>query len=59
MESIQSTLNETVITVDYDDFTNTVEVQVGNESGFRYVNLDIQKCDQLIELLTESKNQIT
>jgi hypothetical protein len=58
MTTLKSNVNDTTITVDYDDFTNTVEIQVGNESGFRFVNLCLEKTDLLIEHLTDVKNQL-
>lgn len=56
MNTIKSDTSDSTITVDYDDFTNSVEIQVGNENGFRFVNISSEKADHLIEILTEFKN---
>jgi len=58
MNTIKSNLSDSTLTVDYDDFTNTVEIHLGNETGFRFVNLDLEKTDHLIEILCEFKNSI-
>jgi hypothetical protein len=58
MITIKSNESDTTITVDYNDFTNTVEIQVGNESGFRFVNLCFEKTDLLIEQLMLTKNEL-
>ena len=58
MTSIKSSSSETSIGVEYDDFTNTTEIYIGSVNGFRFVNLDLQSCDRLIELITIAKNEI-
>lgn len=58
MNTIKSNENDTTITVDYDDFTNSVEIHVGNNTGFRFVNLTEEKTDHLIEILTQFKTFI-
>ena len=58
MNTIKSNENDTTISADYDDFTNSVEVHVGNNTGFRFVNLDEEKVDHLIEILTHFKTFI-
>lgn len=58
MNTIKSNESDSTITADYDDFTNTVEIHVGNETGFRFVNLDQEKTDHLIEILTHFKTFI-
>lgn len=58
MNTIKSIESNTTITVDYEDFNNTLEIHIGNSSGFRFVNLDLDKCNQLIEIINEIKEQI-
>ena len=58
MNTIKSELNNSTITPDYCEETNTVEISIGNKDGFRFVNLNIEKTDYLIDLLTEFKNMI-
>ena len=58
MNTIKSNESDTTITVDYDDFTNSVEIQVGNNTGFRFVNLNEEKADHLIDILNEFKSFI-
>lgn len=59
MNTIKSKDSNTTITVDYDTHNNCVEVHVGNEKGFRFVNLTRKKTEHLIFLLTEFNNEIT
>lgn len=59
MNTIKSILGESTITPDYDDLTNTVEISIGNKDGFRFVHLDEERTDYLIDLLIEYKNMIT
>ena len=58
MNTIKSQTSDTTITTDYCEETNTVEIQVGNNTGFKIVNLDFEKCDQLIDLINEFKTMI-
>ena len=58
MNTIKSIESKTTITLDYEDFNNTLEIHIGNSSGFRFVNLDLDKCNQLIEIINEIKEQI-
>jgi len=58
MNTIKSTINDTVICVEYDNYTNTIDIQVGNKHGFRFINLDYKKTELLIDLLNEVKNNI-
>lgn len=58
MNTIKSVKNNTTITTDYDQETNTIDISVGNKDGFRFVNLDEKRADYLIELLLEFKSMI-
>lgn len=58
MNTIKSNENDSTIIVDYDDFTNSVEIHVGNNTGFRFVNLNEEKTDHLIEILVQFKSFI-
>lgn len=58
MNTIKSNESDSTITADYDDYTNSVEIHVGNKNGFRFVNLDVEKTEHLIEILTQFKNFI-
>lgn len=58
MNTIKSNENDSTIIVDYDDFTNSVEIHVGNNTGFRIVNLNEEKTDHLIEILVQFKSFI-
>ena len=51
-------LHDSTITPDYDEETNTVDLAIGDKDGFRFVNLDSERVDYLIDLLTEFKNII-
>ena len=50
--------SDSIINVDYEDFTNSVEVSIGNKTGFRFVNLNFEQCEKLSCILSEVKNQI-
>lgn len=58
MTSLKSSESESIISVGYDDFTNTVEIHVGNDTGFRFVHLTFEQCELIKEHLDDSKNQI-
>lgn len=58
MSTIQSIQSNSTISADYDDFTNTVEIHVGNKTGFRFVNLDRDKAERLVEVINEIKEYI-
>ena len=58
MTSIKSISSDSVITLDYDDFNNSVEIHIGNNTGFRFVNIDRYQCQELIDALDELKNEI-
>lgn len=58
MTSIKSCESDSIVTVGYDDFTNTVELHVGNETGFRFVHLTFKQCQLIQEYLDDAKNQI-
>ena len=58
MNTIKSKDSNTTITVDYDNHNNCVEIHVGNETGFKFVNLTREKTEHLIFLLTEFNNDI-
>lgn len=58
MYPIKSLDSNSTITVEYEDFNNMVSVHVGNETGFRFVNLDAEQIETLIECLTDAKNMI-
>lgn len=58
MYTTKSINSNSTINIDYCDFTNTIEIHVGNESGFRFVSLDIEQCDLIIEQINNVKNSI-
>lgn len=58
MNIIQSSSSKSTISVDYDDFTNTVEIHIGNESGFRFVNLTETQCEEIIEFINVCKQEL-
>lgn len=58
MSSLKSIESDSIICIEYDDFTNTVEIQVGNDTGFRFVNLSFNQCELIKEHLDDAKNQI-
>jgi len=58
MYSIKSNESNSIISIDYDSFTNTVEIHIGNSSGFRFVHLDREKCDMIKDIIDELKNEI-
>lgn len=58
MTSLKSSESDSIISVEYDDFTNTVEIHIGNETGFRFVHLAYEQCETIKELLDDAKNQI-
>ena len=58
MNTIKSIEGETTITVDYDDFTDSVEIHVGNKTGFRFVSLNSEKVEHLVDLLLTFKEDI-
>lgn len=58
MNTIKSVLNDSTITPDYDEETNTIDIAIGNKEGFRFVHLDVEKTDYLIDLLLEFKQMI-
>lgn len=58
MNTIKSNENDSTIIVDYDDFTNSVEIHVGNNTGFIFVSLNEEKTDHLIEILVQFKSFI-
>lgn len=58
MNTIKSDQNDSTITADYDDFTNSVEINITNSSGGKIVNLNPDKVDHLIEILCEFKNSV-
>ncbi len=58
MNTIKSNQNDSTITADYDDFTNSVEISISGQDGGKIVNLDADKVDHLIEILCEFKNSI-
>lgn len=58
MDLLKSKHSNSSIQVGYDDFNNTVEIHIGNDTGFRFVNLTFEQCDLLIDLINEHKNQI-
>ena len=58
MNTIKSSTGNSTITPDYCEDTNTVEIAIGNKEGFRFVNLDTERIDYLIDLLIEFKGMI-
>ena len=58
MNTIKSVLNDTTITPSYDEETNTVDIAIGTKDGFRFIHLSYEQCDELIQSLTELKNEI-
>lgn len=58
MNTIKSELGKTTITTDYNEETNTVEICIGSKDGFRFINLNSDKSDHLIDLLNEFKKMI-
>lgn len=44
--------------VGYDDFTNTIEIHVGNTDGFRFIHIDKDQINELTDILNELKNEI-
>lgn len=58
MNTIKSNENDSTIIVDYDDLTNSVEIHVGNNTGFIFVSLNEEKTDHLIEILVQFKSFI-
>lgn len=58
MNTIKSENSDTTITADYDEHTNTVEIHLGNNTGFRFLNLNKEKTEHLILILEEFKNFI-
>lgn len=58
MNTIKSNTSDSTITPDYCDETNTVEIAIGDANGFRFVNLDVERVDYLIDLLNEFKMMV-
>jgi len=58
METIKSLLTESTINIDYDDFTNTVELSIANKTGCKIANLNVEKCEEIKEQIEYFKNQI-
>lgn len=58
MNTIKSILGNSTITPDYDEETNTLEIAIGNKQGFRFVHLNKERVELLIDLLNEFKTQI-
>lgn len=59
MNTIKSITGDSTITPDYCPETNSLEIAIGGQNGFRFVNLDIERADYLIDLLNEFKTMIT
>ena len=58
MSSIKSSQSNSVINIEYEDFTNNVVIAIGNKTGFRFVNLTFEQCELINEYLNDAKNQI-
>lgn len=58
MNTIKSDLSNSTITTDYDQESNTIDISIGNKDGFRFVNLNSEKAEHLLDLLTEFKSML-
>jgi len=58
MNTIKSETSDSTVNIDYCEETNTIEIQVGNITGFRFANLNYEKCEHLIDLINEFKINI-
>jgi len=58
MNTIKCNLSNSTITPDYCEETNTLEISIGDKNGFRFVHLDRERADYLLDLITEFKSMV-